>query len=164
MADLEPSGAALYTLAPEADGSWDVKEEVTGFSSSGTADLAVPRLVYEKYDGPSRENLCRGYPKWNVFPGWRDTCPRALDAAEVFSVGRGMWMLMDEVTEQEIEECDEIVFSWSDYTDDNPEGWKDVVNRCLAPDPNDRIGLKELVDFWKAVTCKDGAQTEFTMV
>ncbi|KAI4170646.1 MAG: hypothetical protein LQ348_007076 [Seirophora lacunosa] len=164
LIDWEQSGAALHTLAPEADGSWDVKEVAAGSSSSATADPAVPRLVYDKYDGPYRENLAWGRPKWNVFPGWRDTCPRALDAAEVFSLGRCMWMLMDEVTEQEIEECDEIVVSWSEDADDIPEDWKDVVNRCLAPDPNYRIALKELVDFWKTVPCKDGARTEFNMV
>ncbi|KAL8724400.1 MAG: hypothetical protein Q9166_007971 [cf. Caloplaca sp. 2 TL-2023] len=157
VVDWEQSGAALYTLAPEADGSWDVKEVTYASSSPGTAELAAPRLVYERYHGPYRENLAWGRPKWNVFPSWRDTCPRALEAAEVYSLGRTMWMLLDEVTQSEVEDCDEIVVSWSDSADDIPEDWKNVVDRCLHPDPNERVRLGELVDFWKGVTCKEGA-------
>ncbi|KAL8809761.1 MAG: hypothetical protein Q9200_003131 [Gallowayella weberi] len=43
LIDWEQSGAALYTLAPEADGSWDVKE-----AYPGTTDSTAPKLVYEK--------------------------------------------------------------------------------------------------------------------
>jgi hypothetical protein len=98
LIDWEQSGAALYTLAPEADGSWDVKEARTGSSYRGGADSARLKLVYEKYCGPDRENLAWGRPKWNVFPRWRDLYPRALEAAEVFSLGRTMWMLLEQVT------------------------------------------------------------------
>ena len=157
LIDWEQSGAALYTLAPEADGSWDVKEATTGYSCHGTADSAEPKLVYEKYDGPDRENLAWGRPKWNVFPSWRDLYPRALDAAEVFSLGRTMWMLLEQVAQSEVEELDEVVVSWSDAAKDIPEDWKCVVSRCLNPDPNERIGLLQLLDFWEAVMCKDWA-------
>ena len=71
LIDWEQSGASLYTLAPEADGTWDVKD------TRGGADSAEPKLVYEKYRGPHRENLTWGRPKWNVFPSWRDSVPRA---------------------------------------------------------------------------------------
>ncbi|KAL9127373.1 MAG: hypothetical protein Q9175_007746 [Cornicularia normoerica] len=157
LIDWEQSGAALYTLAPEADGSWDVKEATTGSSYHGTADTTEPRLVYDKYSGPDRENLAWGRPKWNVFPSWRDLYPRALNAAEVFSLGRTMWMLLEQVTQSEVEERDEVVVSWSDLAKDIPEDWKGVVSRCLDHDPNERIGLLELVDFWEAVACKDQA-------
>ncbi|KAL8966584.1 MAG: hypothetical protein Q9197_005899, partial [Variospora fuerteventurae] len=118
------SGAALYTLAPEANGSWDVKEETTGSSSPGITDSTEPKLVYEKYTGPYRENLAWGRPKWNVFPSWRDFYPRALDAAEVFSLGRTMWMLLEQVTQSEVEEREQITVSWSDFAEDIPEDWK----------------------------------------
>ena len=154
LIDWEQSGAALYTLAPEADGSWDVKEAEIETLDSGVADSAQPKLVYEKYCGPDRENLAWGRPKWNVFPHWRDSYPRALDAAEVFSLGRTMWMLLEQVTQSEVEDLDEVIVSWSDKVKDIPQGWKDVVNRCLDPDPNERIGMSELVDFWAAVQCK----------
>ena len=148
LIDWEQSGAALYTLAPEADGSWDIKETKTSPLSQGGADLAEPKLVYEKYCGPDRENLAWGEPKWNVFPHWRDVYPQALAAAEVFSLGRTMWMLLEQVTQSEVEDLEEVVISWSDMAKDIPEEWKSVVNRCLLPDPNERIGLSELVDFW----------------
>lgn len=160
LIDWEQSGAALYTLAPEADGSWDVKEATTGSLYPGITDSTEPKLVYEKYSGPYRENLAWGRPKWNVFPSWRDFYPRALDAAEVFSLGRTMWMLLEQVTQSEVEEREQITVSWSDLAEDIPEDWKDILSRCLDPDPNERVGLLELVDFWKTVTCKDGAQTE----
>ncbi|KAI4114213.1 MAG: hypothetical protein LQ345_004977 [Seirophora villosa] len=145
LIDWEQSGAALHTLAPEADGSW------MGHQSGG-------RRILIFWDGGLSSTEARTSTMVitaKILPG--------VDPTEVFSLGRCMWTLMDEMTEQEIEECDEIVVSWSEYTDGIPEDWKDVVNRCLASDPNDRIGLKEPVDFWKTVTCKDGAQTELTM-
>ena len=154
LIDWEQSGAALYTLAPEADGSWGVKEAEIESSYCGVTASAQPKLVYEKYRGPDRENLAWGRPKWNVFPHWRDSYPRALEAAEVFSLGRTMWMLLEQVTQSEVEDLDEVIVSWSDMVKDIPQGWKDVVNRCLDPDPNERIGLSELVDFWAAVQCK----------
>ena len=163
LVDWEQSGAALYTLAPEADGSWDVKEVKTG-SYLGTEDSAEPRLVYEKYGGPYRENLAWGQPKWNVFPSWRDFYPRASNAADFFSLGRTMWMLLEQVTQREVEEGDKIAVSWSDFAKDIPEDWKSVVSRCLDPNPNERVGLLELVDFWIAVMCKDRAQAECALI
>lgn len=67
LIDLEQSGAALYTLAPEAEGSWDVKEATTGSSYHGTADSAEAKLVYEKYNGPDRENIEGIYPNGMSF-------------------------------------------------------------------------------------------------
>lgn len=157
LIDWEQSGAAPYTLAPEADGAWDVKEMATGASSEETGNAATPRLVYEKYSGPDRENLAWGQPKWNVFPSWKDTCPRALDAAEVFSRGRTMWMLLNRVPQSGLEDCDEVVMSWNDAADEVPDDWEGVVGRCLDPDPNARIDLRQLLDFWKVVTRGDVA-------
>ena len=157
LIDWEQSGAALYTLAPEADGSWDVKEAKIGSSYRGGADSAGPKLIYEKYCGPDRKNLAWGRPKWNVFPHWRDLYPRALEAAEVFSLGRTMWMLLEQGTQSEVEDLSEVVVSWSGVVKDIPEDWKGIVSRCLEPDPNERIGLLELVEFWGAVQRKDQA-------
>ena len=148
LIDWEQSGAPLYTLAPEADGSWDVKEASRGPSHQAGVDSAEPKLVYEKYCGPDRQNLAWGRPRWNVFPHWRDQYPRALEKAEVFSLGRTMWMLLEQVPQSEVEDLDEVVVSWSDVTRDIPDDWKAIVSRCLDPDPNERIGLLELVDFW----------------
>jgi hypothetical protein len=147
LIDWEQSGAPLYTLAPEADGTWDVK-----YTRDGT-DSAEPKLVYEKYRGSHRENLAWGRPKWNVFPSWRDSFPRALEAAEVFSLGRSMWMLLEQVAQSEVEDLDEVIVFWSEAAQDIPDDWRGVVCRCLDPDPNKRITLLELVDFWEAVKC-----------
>ena len=149
--DWEQRGAPVCTLAPEADGSWDVKE--VKIDPCGGAALADSKLVYEKYCGPDRENLPYSFPKWNVFPLWRDSYPRALEAVEVFSLGRTMWMLLEQVTEGETEGLTNIVVSWSDKAKDIPDEWKEIVGRCLDPDPNERISLLGLVDFWAAVHC-----------
>ena len=157
LIDWEQSRAALYTLAPEADGSWDVKEASIGSSDRGGADSAKPKPVYEKYCGPDRINLAWGRPKWNVFPQWRDFYPRALEAAEVFSLGRTMWMLFEQVTQSEVVDLHKVVVSWSDMVIDIPEDWKGIVSRCLGPDQNERIGLLELMESWDAVQRKGWA-------
>ncbi|KAH8749322.1 kinase-like domain-containing protein [Diaporthe sp. PMI_573] len=101
LIDWEQSGAPLYTLAPEADGEWDV-DEVDGLN-------APPRLVYTQYQGPVRVNLPRGRPAWNVFPEWSRRWPRACEAAEVFSLGRTMWMLLQEVPQEDVEDLDRCI-------------------------------------------------------
>jgi serine/threonine protein kinase len=143
LIDWEQSGAPLYTLAPEADGEWDV-DEVDGLN-------APPRLVYTQYQGPVRVNLPRGRPAWNVFPEWSRRWPRACEAAEVFSLGRTMWMLLQEVPQEDVEDLDpkEIVVHWDEGADDIPDHWKAVVMRCLERDPNKRIRLTELIRFWE---------------
>lgn len=158
LIDWEQSGAPLYTLAPEANGAWDVKEEKVDWSGSS------PKLIYERYTGPHRENLAWGQPKWNVFPIWKDLCPRALEAAEVFSLGRTMWMLLQQVTQSEVEDLDEVAVYWNDDAKDIPDDWKSVVGRCLDPDPNKRIGLLELVDFWKDTKCEDRAYSTCALI
>ena len=155
LIDWEQSGAPLYTLAPEANGSWDVKEAKVESSSSDGADSAVSKLVYERYAGHYRENLAWGRPKWNVYPFWSEFYPRALEAAEVFSLGRTMWMLLQQVAQSEVEDLDEVVVYWSEDARDIPDDWKAVVDRCLDPDPNKRIGLMDLLNFWEKVKCED---------
>ena len=83
--------------------------------------------------------------------------PRTLEATEVFSLGRTMWMLLEQVTQSEVEDLGKVVVSWSDMVKDIPEDWKGIVSRCLDADPNERIGLLELVEFWAAVQRKGQA-------
>jgi hypothetical protein len=153
LIDWEQSGAPLYTLAPDADGSWDVEEARTGLSLDEGADLVAPKLIYTKYRGPDRENLACGRPKWNVFPIWRDHCPRALEAAGVFSLGRSMLMLLQQVTQSEVEDLGEVVVYWDGEASDILEDWKAVVSSCLDTYPNRRIRLSELVRVWGNAKC-----------
>lgn len=146
LCDWEQSGAPRYTLAPEADGSWDVQ-----FEKSVTVN-GESKLIYKKYQGPTRQNLPYGSPKWNVFPIWRVFCPRALEAAEVFSLGRTMWMLLKEMPQEEIEDLDTVVVSWSESSCDIPDICKAIVSRCLDSDPNGRINLQDLVEFWNGMS------------
>lgn len=62
LVDWEQSGVPLWTLAPEANGDWDV-EEISQLGGSS-------KLVYTRYNGPVRVNLAMGRPKLNVFPQW----------------------------------------------------------------------------------------------
>ena len=62
-----------------------------------------------------------------------------------------MWMLLrqpDMGSFEDIESKEEVVEDW-DSSDDIPEDWKRVVHHCLKHDPNQRIGLQELFDFWE---------------
>lgn len=157
LIDWEQSGACQYSLAPEADGSWNVKTAETISSNCTGSHSSAPKLVYEKYCGPYRENLAWGRPKWKVFPYWREYYPRALMAAEVFSLGRTIWMLLEQVPQSRLEDADEVVVSWSEDAMDVPKDWKAVVSRCLDPDPSKRIRLSGLVDFWKVVKRQEWA-------
>ncbi len=155
LIDWKQSGTSLYTLAPEANGSWNVKEAKVESSSSDDADSAVSKLVYERYVDHYRENLAWGRSKWNVYSFWSEFYSRALMTAEVFSLGRTMWMLLQQVTQSEVEDLDEVVVYWSEDARDIPDDWKAVVNRCLDFDSNKRIELMNLLNFWEKVKCKD---------
>lgn len=147
LIDWEQSGAPSSTLAPEANGCWDVEIVETPFTGDEVSSCSTPLLVYKKYDGPPRQNLW-SWPKWNVFPIWREQCPKALEKAEVFSLGRTMWMLLQQVALiSEVEES--TIAIWDESASDIPQSWKTLVSRCVEVDPNKRIGLLELTSFWK---------------
>ncbi|KAJ4325913.1 hypothetical protein N0V84_003299 [Fusarium piperis] len=146
LADWEQSGASATTLAPEADGTWDVKEETT---DGGT------KLVYTKYTGPPRRNMPQGSgpatsPAWNVFPKWQANFPRATELAEVFSLGRTMWMLLTQTVGEfdDVKHPDDIRVTWVGAKN-LPSHWIEMVERCMEHDPNKRPGLENLVKFWK---------------
>ena len=96
LIDWEQTGASPFFLAPEADGSWDVKTERVPFNESGIPHDTTekPELIYRKYTGAPRENNWVR-PKWNVFPIWQIECPEALRAAEVYSFGRTLWVMLE---------------------------------------------------------------------
>ncbi|UPK99626.1 hypothetical protein LCI18_010561 [Fusarium solani-melongenae] len=126
LIDWQQSSATVTTLAPEADGTWDVNEEATG---EGT------RLIYTKYTGPPRRNMPKGsepatFHAWNVFPEWQASLPRATELAEVFALGRTMWMVLTQTV----------------------GGFEEVkhpgdVRRCMEKDPNEPPDVEDLVKF-----------------
>ncbi|KAM0805143.1 kinase-like domain-containing protein [Usnea florida] len=148
LIDWEQSDAPISTAAPEIDGTWDVEEI--------PAEGLTTTLRYTKYTGPERRNMPEntpgnsGWNVWNVFPVWNDQCPKALELAEVFSLGRSMWMLLrqpDMNAFEDITTTAEVVEDWAS-SDDIPAHWKKVVQDCLKHNPNERISLRELLKFW----------------
>ncbi|QYS96994.1 Protein kinase domain-containing protein [Trichoderma simmonsii] len=124
LIDWEQSGAPATTLAPEADGTWDVEEQDMNENGS-------PKLVYTKYTGPERRNMPEGsgresFSIWNVFPEWQASCPRAVELAEVFALGRTMWMLLSQTANNfdEVEHPNDVQVTWTVKTILHPIGSK----------------------------------------
>ncbi|WYZ38407.1 hypothetical protein EsH8_III_000321 [Colletotrichum jinshuiense] len=136
LIDWEQSGASMFTHSPEVT----VDQEAEESAASGGAK---PRIIYTPHTGPPRQNQKWGFPNWSVFPDWKQTCPRAAELAEVFSLGRTMWMLLEQVEQS----ADQTI--WTTMASDVPAEWKDMVLRCVERDPNDRPELDELVEFWR---------------
>lgn len=150
LIDWEQSDAPISTAAPEIDGTWDV-EEIPREGQNTT-------LQYTKYMGPERRNMPmttpgnNGWNRWNVFLEWENKYPKALELAEVFSLGRSMWMLLrqPELDGFDNVSCTKDVIKDWESAEDIPEHWKRVVRDCLHHDPNKRIGLRDLVTFWES--------------
>ena len=151
LIDWEQSDAPITTAAPEIDGTWDVEEI--------PAEGMTTALQYAKYTGPERRNMpvttpgSNGWNVWNVFPVWNEQCPKALALAEVFSLGRSMWILLrqpDMNAFEDIMSTEEVVEDWGS-SEDIPAHWKQVVQDCLRQRPNERLGLGELLSFWNGV-------------
>jgi hypothetical protein len=61
-----------------------------------------------------------------------------------------MWMLLQQVSGEEIDDrSGETLVTWNKDAGDIPQRWKDIMQRCLGVDPNQRIRSEELVDFWE---------------
>ena len=152
LVDWEQDYAAPYTAAPEVDGTWNAA--VTSIYSPSTP---TP-LQYTKHRGPSRRNMInthhRGnkqWMEWNPFKQWHWNCPRACELAEVFSLGRSMWMLLRQVSELDLVDVDsplELQIDWQSC-DNIPSGIKRMVESCMAKDPNERPNLQRPQVFWK---------------
>ncbi|KAL7797922.1 kinase-like domain-containing protein [Trichoderma afarasin] len=162
LIDWEQSGAPVTTLAPEADGTWDVEEQVTKENGS-------PKLVYTKYTGPERRNMPEGSGResfniWNVFLEWQASCPKAVELAEVLALGRTMWMLLSQTANNfdEVNHPDDVQVIWAGKNDP-PSHWVEIVENYMKVDPNDRPSLDELVEFWEgeAYSFKSQASSSF---
>jgi hypothetical protein len=61
-----------------------------------------------------------GWNVWNVFLVWSKQCPKALELAEVFSLGRCMWMLLrqpDMNAFKDVMSTEEVVEDWESSED-----------------------------------------------
>ena len=109
-------------------------------------------LIYQKYTGVLRENDWVR-PKWNIFPIWQTECPEALQAAEVYSFGRTLWVVFEEHDPQEFENVEDIVaprsICWGLSAAKVPSHWKDFVEKCVHRDPNMRPDFETAVSFWE---------------
>ncbi|UKZ63364.1 uncharacterized protein TrAtP1_004595 [Trichoderma atroviride] len=148
LIDWEQSGAPATTLAPEADGTWDVEEQ-------NIKENGPTRLAYTKYTGPERRKMPEGsgqetFNVWNVFPEWQVSCPKAIELAEVFALGRTMWMLLSQIANDfdEVEHPDDVQVTWTG-NNNLPSQWVQIVENCMKVDPNDRPLLENLTEFWK---------------
>ncbi|KAF2212206.1 hypothetical protein CERZMDRAFT_106105 [Cercospora zeae-maydis SCOH1-5] len=142
LCDWEQWGGAQFVRAPEVNQELDVQE--TGETVNGKM-----QLKYSRYEGAPRQNSAVD-PYWNVYPVWIETCPLAAELGEVYSLGKTLWVLLEQV----VREPDPMI---SDYTTikvcwkstDIPKSWTDIVDAAIAEDPNARPRLSELVSFWE---------------
>ncbi|KAI3552145.1 phosphotransferase enzyme family protein [Colletotrichum abscissum] len=142
LIDWEQSGFSMFTHPPEVTIDQEAEE-----SSVSTGANGKPVVIYTPHTGAPRRNQKWGFPDWNVLPEWKTTCPRAAELAEVFSLGRTMWMLLEQVEQSP----DPTV--WTAMAMDVPKEWQDKVMRCVERDPNNRPELNEVVEFWRKQLC-----------
>lgn len=154
LIDWEQCGASPFFMAPEADGSWDVEIETLQPDGNGISREGArkPKLMYKKYTGTARRNHW-SWPRWNIFPIWQVECPAALEAAEVYSLGRTLWVAFEQVSDVDsVSDRNDFIprsISWGSRTVDIPSHWKWFVNECVDPDPNVRPDLDTAVLFWE---------------
>ena len=150
LIDWEQYGASPFFLAPEATGAWDV-EEVKSDQRSDPKERDT-KLLYHKYTGPVSED-CSAWSHRNVFPIWQRECQPALEAAEVYSLGRTLWVIFEQIDEELFltnrDECVSKRHFWSLKSNDIPQCWKDFISRCVEVDPNERDTFENAVEFWQ---------------
>ncbi|CAK7568671.1 MAG: hypothetical protein SEPTF4163_006669 [Sporothrix epigloea] len=144
--DWEQCGASPYFLAPEATGLWDV--ELATNAETGEESKTKPgkaRMAYRKFVGPLLAED-EAWPKRDVFKLWQRECPKALEAAEVYSVGMSLLVIFeqrDDVWSYDRGQPEAKAAVWTQRSEDVPEVWKDFVSRCMSLDPNQRPTFEE---------------------
>lgn len=85
-----------------------------------------------------------------MFPVWHTAIPIATELAEVFSLGRTVWMLLRQPSMDfdEIEHPNDLTTNWDD-AEDIPIGWKEITDLCMATDPNERPDVMKVWEYWK---------------
>ncbi|KAL6796390.1 putative serine/threonine protein kinase, variant 1 [Trichoderma sp. SZMC 28013] len=150
--DWEQCGASPFFLAPEADGSWEVEVVINAEPAEvRKTNPGKERMVYRKFIGPLRDDF-GAWPKRNVFQLWQLECRRALEAAEVYSVGMSLWVIFEQsedVWTYDRRQPEVKEFVWTQRSESVPQAWKDFVSRCMSPDPNERPTFEQGEKFWR---------------
>ncbi|KLP10995.1 Uncharacterized protein LW94_3921 [Fusarium fujikuroi] len=134
-------GTNTFTAAPET------YHDVDAHYSEGEKS----KVLYIPHGGPPRMNNIISTPHWDVFPTWSVHCRKAVELAEVYSLGATMFLTLEQVALEYvpgIEDYSRTSLVWSIASRDIPQPWKDVVDACVRQDPNERISMKELLLFW----------------
>jgi serine/threonine protein kinase len=142
-------GANRFISAREADGSLDLKV----ISGDGKYGNSRPIFCYIPYVGQVRTNNIMGIPKWDVFPDWHRINRLAVEAAEVFSLGATIFLLLEEIgygdnLTRGLEAYCETRREWTERSRDITQQWKENINACTKDDPNKRPTLLEEREFW----------------
>ncbi|KAH8689718.1 kinase-like domain-containing protein [Phaeosphaeriaceae sp. PMI808] len=103
------------------------------------------KVIYIPYTGPPRMNNVISTPKWNVFPSWSVQCRKAVELAEVYSLGATMFLI-----------CEQVALEQMPGVEDYSTAKMDVVDSCTKEDPNERMGMSEVLDFWNEESSKFG--------
>jgi len=53
------------------------------------------------------------------------------------------------VSTDHVDHPDELTTEWKQHTS-VPQEWREMVDKCLSKDPDERPRLGELEDFWRA--------------
>ena len=75
----------------------------------------------------------------------------ACELAEVYSLGRTMWVILEQVgleRQHGFTDYSTQSIRWTQQTSDIPMSWKSTVSACMADDPNTRPLMSEFMTFW----------------
>jgi serine/threonine protein kinase len=153
LIDWEQCGANTFALAPEADGSFDLDLPIM-YEAAAFGDKSD--MLYVPYTGPFRQNNDIGAPMYVVFSEWMKQCPKAVELAEVWSLGSIMWQILEQVALEHLPDIEKAYDGikegvvWTEMSADLPARWRSLVDRCRKKDPNQRMRMVDVVEFWRS--------------
>ncbi|KAI9723535.1 MAG: hypothetical protein M1828_004131 [Chrysothrix sp. TS-e1954] len=146
----EQSDTSEHFVAPEAEGDWDV--ELTSADGASCLVANSGMLAYKYHPRPVLAER-RRWPSANVFPIWQKACPLALEAAEMYSLGKTLWSIFEQADEKCCQVHSSILepgsLRWDAKSADIPDSWKQFVNVCVSYDANERGRFADAATFWE---------------
>ena len=129
--------ASSCTLAPEVDGSTDIVPD-------SHPDCPSYRPAPPSPNGTGRF----GGRGWNVFSRWMQSYPRAVEAAEVYSLAKAMSFVLVGVKEGRRPVEDDRILAALEQRG-VPGHWSEMVHLCLCPSPMRRPRISDVQAFWQ---------------